>query len=305
MSMVCPQCKQEFEHDLSCPTCNCRLMYHLSAFKAEGPLADDRGENWQQTAWGSNFRGSAAGPGVGLRHAAPVHGGVPGQRRRHPISMGDALGPVFAPRSAKFEPDVLGRATVRRPAQERAPRRANRTCARIDIHRSCKGKRTCFCPRCSFIRSRSCSPGSVLWEEKGRSSGSRLRSWLWEAPFRKPRRNSPGPSSAPMHYFEGPVHFGRVCAGILVVVLGVFGSEMILRFIVEASGGSFAIHTHFHERLMLMEVTALATIVGSALSGATTFNGLKQGLCVGLGAASSSAAWSSAVPRGISIPRCS
>ena len=122
--------------------------------------------------------------------------------------------------------------------------------------------------------------------------GGKLGMYIWKpAPILRlggPVSEAPVKSSlgffSPLHYFEGPVHLGRVCAGILVVVLGVFWAKMILQFILEASGGSFAIKTHFHYGLMVMEVTALATIAGSALAGATTFNGLKQGLCVGLGA---------------------
>ena len=50
MSMVCPQCKQEFDKQQDCPTCTCRLRYHLSAF--ETTSAGMRDENWQQTSWG-------------------------------------------------------------------------------------------------------------------------------------------------------------------------------------------------------------------------------------------------------------
>jgi len=85
-----------------------------------------------------------------------------------------------------------------------------------------------------------------------------------------------------LQYFEGPVSFGRVVVGMLVVVIGVVWSNLILSIIIGASGGSLVLSTHLQDRLLLFEISALATLAGSGLAGATTWNGLKQGLCVGM-----------------------
>jgi hypothetical protein len=86
-----------------------------------------------------------------------------------------------------------------------------------------------------------------------------------------------------LQYFEGPVNLGRVVIGILVVVIGVVWSNLILSIIINASGGALILSTHLQDRLLLFEISALATLAGSGLAGATTWNGLKQGLCVGIG----------------------
>jgi hypothetical protein len=59
---------------------------------------------------------------------------------------------------------------------------------------------------------------------------------------------------------------------------------VILSFILNASGGALSITTHLQDRLLLFEISALSTLAGAGIAGASTFNGLKQGLCVGIGA---------------------
>jgi hypothetical protein len=84
-------------------------------------------------------------------------------------------------------------------------------------------------------------------------------------------------------YFAGPVHYSRVVVGIPVVVLGVLWARAILNFIMEVSDGTLTTVSHLQDRLLLVEISALLTLIGAGLAGATTFNGLKQGLFVGIG----------------------
>jgi hypothetical protein len=85
--------------------------------------------------------------------------------------------------------------------------------------------------------------------------------------------------------FSGPVHVGRVFTGVFIVVAGVVWANGILEYVLRASNGALAVSSHMQARLIGWEIAALATLLGAALAGATTRNGLKQGLCVGLGAA--------------------
>jgi hypothetical protein len=84
--------------------------------------------------------------------------------------------------------------------------------------------------------------------------------------------------------FSGPIAWGRVLVGIALVVGGALWAHGILKFVLQAAEGKLAIRSHLQARLVTLEICALAALLGSAVAGATTSNGLKQGLCVGLGA---------------------
>jgi hypothetical protein len=111
---------------------------------------------------------------------------------------------------------------------------------------------------------------------------------IWQPPPTVPLATSvstppPRPSTS-RHLFSGPVHFGRVFTGVFIVVAGVVWSNVILEYVLRASNGTLAITSHLQARLIGWEIAGLATLLGAGLAGATTFNGLKQGLCVGIGA---------------------
>jgi hypothetical protein len=84
--------------------------------------------------------------------------------------------------------------------------------------------------------------------------------------------------------FDGPVAWVRVFLGIAAAVGGAIWANVILEFVLEAAEGKLAISSHLQAQLVTLEICALAILFGSSLAGATTANGLKQGLCVGLGA---------------------
>jgi hypothetical protein len=107
-----------------------------------------------------------------------------------------------------------------------------------------------------------------------------------------PELRLPGPTGpkprglafASFQLLAGPVHWPRVLAGIALVVAGVLWSKTILQFVIEASEGKLSINSHLQARLISLEITALAMLFGAGIAGASTRNGLKQGLCVGVGA---------------------
>jgi hypothetical protein len=84
--------------------------------------------------------------------------------------------------------------------------------------------------------------------------------------------------------FAGPVAWTRVLTGAAVTVGGVVWANVILEFVLEASEGKLTIDSHLQAQLVTWEICALAMLTGSSLAGANTANGIKQGLCVGLGA---------------------
>jgi hypothetical protein len=84
--------------------------------------------------------------------------------------------------------------------------------------------------------------------------------------------------------FAGPVAWFRVLIGITITVGGAVWATGILGFVMRAMEGKLAITSRLQAQLVTMEICALAVLLGSSLAGATTANGIKQGLCVGLGA---------------------
>ncbi len=84
--------------------------------------------------------------------------------------------------------------------------------------------------------------------------------------------------------FAGKVAWFRVLAGGSLVILGTLYATMLLRRVMEMSGGVLATSFQEQDRIITWEIKALAAIVGGALAGATTTNGFKQGVFVGLGA---------------------
>jgi hypothetical protein len=98
------------------------------------------------------------------------------------------------------------------------------------------------------------------------------------APMPKRRR------AAALHrsLFEGDVAWFRVAAGTLLAILGTLTAAALFDFLLDFSHGKLSTADDMQDRLVTWEIKALALLLGGALAGATTGNGLKQGLCVGL-----------------------
>ena len=57
-----------------------------------------------------------------------------------------------------------------------------------------------------------------------------------------------------------------------------------MEFLLRASNGTLTISSQLQAQLVSMEIAALFALFGAGFAGATTHNGFKQGLCVGIGA---------------------
>ena len=90
-----------------------------------------------------------------------------------------------------------------------------------------------------------------------------------------PRKRKPSP-------FAGPVAMWRVLGGVAIAVGGTMWAHLIFSLIIEASEGHLQIETQLQERFITWEICFLAMLGGGILAGATTPNGMKQGLLVGL-----------------------
>jgi hypothetical protein len=80
----------------------------------------------------------------------------------------------------------------------------------------------------------------------------------------------------------GPVAWGRLVAGSALTVTGTVSANYVLQALLDFSKGTLSITSHVQSQLVTWEVTALAMLVGGALAGSCTLNGIKQGLGVGI-----------------------
>ena len=281
MSMVCPQCKQDYDKQADCPTCGCRLMYHLSAFDTPPPSPHD--DNWQQTPWGRIAVGLllAQGLAFGSQHLFTAWFMVNDESERtawqslfglallhllHAVSLliGAAVSGAGQSRGILYGSLIgLLHAVVFLVVQSQDIS----TLFMLAVY----GQMALF----AMLGAIGGWLGMLVWKPMPvlplGGKGMKSVGFDWSI-------------FALGQYFVGPIHYGRILIGIAIVVVGVLRSRAILNFIFEMSDGNFVSVSHFQDRLLLVEISALATLFGAGLAGATTFNGLKQGLFVGIGA---------------------
>jgi hypothetical protein len=85
--------------------------------------------------------------------------------------------------------------------------------------------------------------------------------------------------------WTGPVAWGRVIAGTAVAVGGAVWTNAILNLIILATQGKLSITTAWEDQVSYGEVFSLSILVGGCVAGTNTFNGLRQGVLVGIGGA--------------------
>lgn len=284
MAMVCPQCNVAFDQRLQCPSCSVRLLYQHSQ-QLNGTGAVESGSRWQQTPWGRILVGLLLAQGLyyGLRHLCTagilaagdpsannvwttlygliflqglqavgllVGGALAGAGKRQGIIFGAVVGIWNGVISILLQPDHFHTQTA------------------VTLY----GQpilQTAFGAVGGFL-------GTMIWKP--------LPSISILVPPRT-KGVAPPRSSGPS-LFTGPIVWGRALAGTAVAVGGTIWANVILEMVLEASEGKLTINTHLQAQLVTWEITALAILFGSALAGASTLNGLKQGLFVGLAATS-------------------
>lgn len=285
MSMVCPQCNQSYEKNLECPSCGCRLLYHLStAGRVESGSLVEREEGWQQTPWGRIL--------VGLLLAQGLSYGIQHLLTAFFLASDDGSDSVWMTLWGLVLLHVLQGLSLMVGAALTGAGQHHGTLYGSFIG-LLHGLIFLFVQKQTghLLTPVAVYGQPILFAAFG-TLGGRIGMLIWQ-----PTPLLPGSSTAekgsgffswamfsPGRYFAGPVHLTRVCMGVAIVVVGVLWSSLILTFLLNASGGALSIKTHLQDKLLLLEISALATLVGSGFAGATTFNGLKQGLCVGCGA---------------------
>jgi hypothetical protein len=83
----------------------------------------------------------------------------------------------------------------------------------------------------------------------------------------------------------GRITWWRIVAGLALSAGGSLYANVVLQYVLEGGEGHLSNDTHLQAQIVTWEIIALAMLVGGALAGATTANGIKQGLLAGLGVA--------------------
>lgn len=290
MAMVCPQCKQTFEHSLQCPQCQVRLGYQTAGLGTlaipVAVAADEAPGEWQHTPWGKILVGLILTQGLcyGLQQLLLAGAGATGEEPTDAVWQ--TLGGLVLLHMIQALSLLVGGAL----SGAGQPRGVINGCL-VGLG---NGLITLLVQR----QQHDLYPDVVVYLQPPLhlalgALGGLFGTFIWcpspHVPMLAP--SDVPPAAAPdedslfsRRLFAGPLHLGRVCAGSFVVVLGVVWSSAILQFVLHASQGTLSVSSHLQAQLVGWEISALAALVGSALAGATTGNGLKQGLCVGLGA---------------------
>jgi hypothetical protein len=275
--MFCPQCNRSFDKHLLCPVCGARLTFHTNVGATGG--GDD--EPWQQTPWGRLLVGllvaqglaqalrqvTTAGLAVSGNGADSVWSTLMGLVLWHILQgmsliVGGALAGAGQNRGVIYGCVVgLINGLIFLAMQQRDLLIETEMIGELSMHLAFGGLGGLI--------------GRMIWKPLPTVK-------LAIAPEHQ-GKGSARPSEE--HAFSGPIAWVRVLAGSVMVIAGTVWAQSIMLFVVDASQGTLSISTHLQAQLVSWEISALATLMGAAFAGATTRNGLKQGLCVGLGAA--------------------
>lgn len=274
MSTVCSRCSHVYDYADACPRCGAE-----SPARGEPGAAPSRGPRWQQTAWGRILIGLILAQGLfyGIRHLATgvllaASGGdaeaLWSDLRNVMILQGIQLFGVLAgaliagggQRSGVVLGAVVGAwngvlAVMLRqnPSQE---------LTMVGLYGQ-PVLHTALGAVGGLI-------GSLIWRPIPAAAVP-----LILAPPRKPvpRRKS--------NLLAGKIHWIRVLVGATLAVVGTLSATLILQKVLDLSQGKLTTTSDLQDRLITWEIKLLALIVGGVLAGATTKNGLKQGLVVG------------------------
>ncbi len=283
MAMVCPRCLQTYEQQLFCRDCGCRLQFQADNLEHTPVLPPDPEGPWQHTPWGKILVGLllALGLNYGLQQlCVGWQLGGTDTALAGPWSTLPGMALLLVLQGISL---IVGSA-ITGAGQQRGL-----------LYGSVVGLISGGAFLALQRHQGDGQPDVLMFAQPVLHAlfgmlGGHVGMLIWSPPPSIPLTTNVPKQAKPKTsllawLFHGRIHYGRVFAGVFVVVAGVVWSKVILDYALKASNGTLAISSHLQARMIGWEIAALATLLGAGLAGATTFNGLKQGLFVGLGAA--------------------
>jgi hypothetical protein len=280
MAMVCPQCGNSYEQRLQCQLCGVRLVFHDARRVAGRSMPASI--RWRQTAWGRVVIGLFIAQGLlyALRQLLTgallgLQGeGSPQQTWGTPAGLillqvlqlaTLLIGSVFAgggQRNGLLLGTIVGACNaVLTLLLQPGPGRA---VSAVEMY------------------------GQPLLQAAFGALGGGLGCFFWQ-PLPESEPHAPGAGAGkPVgprrpRLLAGPIAWVRVGIGIAIAVTGTLWAAALFDMAIDASDGKLATTDEMQDRVIIWEIKTLALLLGGALAGANTSNGIKQGLAVGLG----------------------
>jgi hypothetical protein len=282
MPMVCPQCNGSFEQRWHCPSCGVRLTYQTQNSRVAQRVSAEDVNRWQQTPWGRIFIGLLLAQGLyySLRQLCTA-----GLLAASETGTGDVWNTLYG---LILLQGLQGVGLLVGGMLTGAGRRQGA------FYGAVVGVWTgVISVVVASQTSMSMTPvalyGQPILHTAFGAVGGLLGTLIWRplpalilAGDSRPARILT-PKSRKSSVLSGPVSWWRIIAGIAVAVGGSMWANVILELVLEGSEGRLTVDSHLQAQLVTFEIIAIALFGGGALSGATTANGIKQGLFVGLG----------------------
>ncbi|MCS6849690.1 MAG: hypothetical protein NZ700_00805 [Gemmataceae bacterium] len=283
MRMVCPQCRASYEQRTECPTCGVRLLF-AQAPQRPGSGIFGEAQPWPQTPWGRFIAGVVLAQGLyyglwQLAAAIRLMVDADGDQTR---AWWEATPAGFFLLQGLQALALIAGGMVAGAGQPRG-------LVYGGVVGIWSGAITLLI---QFLRTQPSTAVELyaqpLVQGAVGSLGGWLGAWIWKAPVlptleAAPFSPPPVPKSrAAVSWFHGPIDWLRVLAGLGIVVTGSMSANAIRDFVVMQSGGELAPATAYQAHFLTWEISILVMLVGSAVAGANTRNGLKQGLAVGV-----------------------
>ena len=281
MSMVCPDCHGSFEQSLQCPTCGVRLNYRPGA-KGKGAAPAAGQSQWQHTPWGRIVVGVLLSQGLGHGLQMLCNAGVLAASEESSRTVwGTLFGLVLL--QALHALSLMVGAALTAAGQPRGL-----------FLGAVVGLVSGFLFLLAQLLGTGTPPDAAVIGQPVLALvfgtlGGLVGSSIWKPlpTLRAPAtagKVRPRPAPARPSALDGPVSWGRVLVGLGVVACAVFWPAVILNLLVEYSQGTLRLASHLQTQLVTWEIAGVLTLLGGGLAGATTHNGIKQGLLVGIGA---------------------
>ena len=279
MAMVCTRCSTSHEQRLQCPSCGGRLEYWSPRRRWLG----GDGRRWMQTPWGRIFLGVALAQGLfyGARHMLTA-------------VLKGASGDAFAAAWSSVHVLVLFQAMQLFTVLLGGMLSGSGQRAGILLGSVVGVWSGVFSVLMQSGPGHPLTAVSIYGQPVLQTAIGALGGWagclLWKPllppvlPGATHLLRKPGKARRRLALFAGKVAWLRVTAGIAVAVAGTLSATIIFDKVLEASNGVLSTSDQMQDQVITWEIKALALLVGGCLAGATTPNGLKQGLFAALGA---------------------
>jgi hypothetical protein len=284
MAMVCPQCNSSHEQTLHCPSCGVRLLYQSHLRRPENSSAGASGQ-WLHTAVGRVIAGILLAQGLAYGLQLLCTAGVLATAHDAEQSVWSTLFGLVLLQALQGMSLLIG-GGLAGAGQKRAPL-LGFVVGLVHGVFFLSIQRLQGAPQTEVTLY-----GQPILHVMIGIVGAVIGSYIWRPlPTLAMPEFETDKSFQPLRsrkvrftMLRGPIAWGRVFAGIVFVTAGFLWGPLMLSVMLDASQGKLRVTDHLQAQLVTWEIIAWGTMFGGAIAGATTSNGLKQGLCVGVGA---------------------